>query len=56
LQNEKRNPVHPDSRESLAVQAARKLTVQENIQPADDERKRWEEFRAEDPERWDGMS
>jgi hypothetical protein len=55
LQNENRNPAHADARETVTLQAARKLDL-EARELAQDERKRWEEAHQEDPERWDGMS
>jgi hypothetical protein len=56
LQNENPNPANADKVESLTLQAARKLSMLDALQPANDERKRYEELREEDPERWDGMS
>jgi hypothetical protein len=55
LQNENPNPAHADARETVTLQAARKLDL-EARELAQDERKRWEEAHQEDPERWDGMS
>jgi hypothetical protein len=56
LQNENRNPAQSEPREALTLQAARKLNVRDELAPVTDERKRYEELREEDPERWDGMS
>jgi hypothetical protein len=56
LQNENSNSANADSRESITLQAARKMQTQEKLHPTHIEPDRWEELREEDPERWDGLS
>jgi len=56
LQNENRNPAKPEIRETLAAEASRKPNLQPSREPEYNERKRYEDLREEDPERWDGMS
>lgn len=56
MQNENRNPAKPELRETFTAQASRKLDLQPSLEPEHNERKRYEELREEDPERWDGMS